>query len=291
MKTRLIIDSCSDLSQEYYKEHREYLELIGMPVEIKSIEFLDEFGKNYSNDTFFKELRNGEMPITAQINTYRFEKRFKEIIYNKENIIYISFSSGLSGTYQNAVMAKKNIEKEHPNAKIEIIDSKSASIGEGLLVMKAVELLKNGATFDDTVEYINENKMNIQHWFAVDDLMYLKKGGRISGTKAAVGTMLNVKPILTVDADGKLGAHTNVRGRKKSIAYLAQKVQYDWNICIDRQVIVGHGQCIEEAMKLKNQIEKTCPDSKVWITELSATIASHVGPNMLAVTFLGGKRS
>lgn len=290
MKTRLIIDSCSDLSQEYYKEHQEHLELIGMPVEIKSIEFLDEFGKNYPNDTFFDDLRNGEFPTTAQINTYRFEKKFEESLEAGENIIYLGFSSGLSGTCQNAFMAKQNIMKKNPNAKIEIIDTKAASIGEGLLVRKAVGLIEHGVSFEKIIEWMDKNKMCAQHWFAVDDLMYLKKGGRISGTKAAVGTMLNVKPILTVDSDGKLVAHSNVRGRKKSIMFLAQKTAEQCMFNDSSEIIVGHGQCLEEAKKLKTHIEKLCPNTNVWITELSATIASHVGPNMLAVAFLGETR-
>jgi DegV family protein with EDD domain len=290
MKTRLVIDSCSDLSQKYYKEHRKHLELIGMPVEIKSIEFLDEFGKNYSNDTFFDDLRNGEFPNTAQINTYRFEKKFEELLEDGENVIYLGFSSGLSGTCQNAFMAKQNIMEKNPNAKIEIVDTKAASIGEGLLVREAVRLIECGASFEEIIEWMNKNKMCAQHWFAVDDLMYLKKGGRISGTKAAVGTMLNVKPILTVDSEGKLGAHSNVRGRKKSIMFLAQKAGEQWILNDSSEIIVGHGQCLEEAEKLKAHIEKLCPDANIWITELSATIASHVGPNMLAVAFFGERR-
>ncbi|WP_139904990.1 DegV family protein [Clostridium thermarum] len=290
MNTIIITDSTCDLTLEYVQENADMLDIIGMPVNIEGYEYFDDFGKTLSHDEFYSKLRLGIMPSTAQINTFRFSEIFKKHYQKGKSIIYIGFTSGMSGTFNNAVMAAEELIKEHPDADITVIDTLSASIGQGVLVVEAVDMLRNGKSKEEIVRWVEDNKLKSNHWFAVDDLNFLKKGGRISAATAVVGTALNIKPILTVDNSGKLVSYTNVRGRKKSIRFLAEKFHEHIRNCSVTTVIIGHGDCLEDAYMLKEYILEECMPKKLIVSQLSATIASHVGPNMIAVAFVGDDR-
>jgi DegV family protein with EDD domain len=288
--TIILTDSGCDLPLEYVEQNKDILDVLGMPVNIDGYEYYDDFGKTFSHDDFYSKLRSGILPSTAQINLYRFTEKFTKHYENGTSIIYLGLCSGLSGTYNNAVLAREEFLQEHPNADITVIDPVSASIGQGLLIVYAVNMVRKGKSKEDIVNWIEENKMNIQHWFGVDDLHYLKKGGRISATTAVLGTALNVKPILIVNHEGKLTTYTNVRGRKKSIKFLSQKFNEHMTHPENTLVIIGHGNCPDDAEKLKEFILDQCTPKQIIVSELSATIASHVGPNMIAITFLGDIR-
>lgn len=182
------------------------------------------------------------------------------------------------------------MKEKYPDADIRVIDSMSASIGQGLLTLKAVEMSQEGDNADKIVKWLESYKMTTNHWFAVDDLNYLKQGGRITSKEAAIGSLLKVKPILIVNLDGVLKPYTRVKGRKKSIVFLVDKFKEHYQSQNFDKVIIGHGHVIDDAMILKNRLLEHLNENKIVVSELSATIASHVGPGMLALSFMGKER-
>lgn len=291
MKTIILVDSCCDLPTTYIKDNKAYIDVIGMPVAIGNKEYFDDLGQTFSHDDLYTILRSGLKPSTSQINSYRFLEKYKRHIKNGYKIIYIGLSKEMSATNRNAFKAIKMLKKECPEACVRVLESTSASLGQGLLALKAVELIKAGKTTDEVYKWLRDHQNQVQHWFAVDDLNHLRKGGRINGSQAIVGSLLNVKPILTVDTTGILKPFVKVKGRKKSLQYLIDKFVELYQADLFDQVILGHGDAYEEALFLKATLSKAVPDVKVMITELSATIAAHVGPGMLAIGFMGTPRN
>lgn len=290
MGTIILTDSCCDLTLEYIEQNSDVLDFLGMPVNIDGYEYLDDFGKTLPHSEFYSKLKSGIMPSTAQINSYRFYEKYKKHCGNGDSVLYLGFSSNMSGTYYNALTARNEFIEHNPGADITVIDTLSASIGLGILVVNAVSMLRQGRSKEFIADWLEKNKMNTNHWFAVDDLIYLRKGGRVSTTTALVGSALNIKPILTVDRDGKLGNYTNLRGRKKSIRFLADKVKQHILNMEDTTIIIGHGDCLDDARLLEGYILEQVSPKQIILSELSATIASHVGPNMIAAAFIGDIR-
>lgn len=290
MSTYLIVDSCCDLPLDYIEKHRDVLEVIGMPVNIQGYEYYDDLGKTLTHDELYKKLREGVMPSTAQINSYRFAEIFEKHLEKHQTVLYIGFSSGMSGTLESAIQSVTIVKEKYPQADIRVMDTLAASIGLGILTMKAVDMLKSGRTADEIMAWFEEHKMSTNHWFAVDDLNYLKNGGRISSAEAAVGTLLNVKPILIVNHEGMLKPYTKVKGRKKSMRFLMSKFKEHYNNNEYEKVIIGHGHAFDDAIKIKELLLEYVSEDQIMITELSATIASHVGPGMLAISFMGNTR-
>lgn len=290
MNAIILTDSCCDLTSTYVEDHQVYLDIIGMPVNLNGFEYFDDLGKTLSHQEFYRSLRSGIIPATSQINQFRFVEKFEAHYQQGHEVIYLGFSSGMSGTFNNALLAKEYVLEKHPDAKISVVDTLSASIGQGVLVMAAVEMLKNGASSEAIIQWVESHKMNSNHWFAVDDLHYLKKGGRISAVTATVGSALNVKPILTVDTQGKLTTYSNIRGRKKSIRYLYDRFKSNISDTVPEIVLIGHGNAPEDAELLKEHVLEEYAPKVLLVSELSATIASHVGPNMLAIAFIGSER-
>ncbi|GAB6107165.1 DegV family protein [Fusibacter bizertensis] len=290
MNIRIITDSCCDLPLEFVEANQDLLQVLGMPIQIQGREIIDDLGKTFDRSQFYSLLRQGIMPTTSQINTYRFEKAFTEAIDEGKEIVYLGFTSGMSGTFNSANIAKQIILEDEAHATIELVDTLSASIGQGIIIVEALKLARAGKNAGEIAQWAEQIKLKTHHWFGVDDLNYLRNGGRISHVSALVGTMLNVKPTLGVDHDGRLKPYGNVRGRKKSIAQLASK--FNQHYCMDNisTIIVGHGDCKEDATLLANAIKAFDPKADILVSELSMTIASHVGPNMIAVAFIGDER-
>lgn len=290
MSTILLIDSSSDLPLTYIQKNNKLVDIIGMPIKIEDNEFIDDFGKSYSHKNYFDKLREGKMPSTGLINVYRFTEKFIEHCKRGNKIIYLGFSANLSGTFNNAILAKEEVIEEYPDADITLIDTAAASIGEGVLAIHAINMIKKGKANEAIIKWIEDNKFKTNHWFAVDDLHFLRNGGRISATSATVGTLLNVKPILTVDRSGKLKSYSNIRGRKKAIKFLINKFKQHAINYEETSLIIGHGDCEEDALKIQEMINEEFKLKEIIISQLSATIASHVGPNMIALAFIGEER-
>ena len=288
MKPIIITDSNCDLTAEYLKENN--IPVIPFYFNLKGQDYADDFGKSISYKEFYDELRNGEMPTTAQITPFIFEEYFRKYISEGYSIVYIGFSSALSGSYNNSVLAKSKILEEEPNADITVIDTKSATIGQGLLVFYACEMLKQGKSKEDIVNWIEDNKLKVNIYFTVDSLDHLKRGGRLSATSAAFGTLLDIKPILIVDNEGKLVPIKKVRGRKKAIRELLGELENKIINPEEQTIYITHGDCIEDAIYLRDLLMREIKVKNVVINYLGPIIGTHTGPGLICIAFVGKGR-
>ena len=288
MEYVLLIDSCSDLPREYVEENN--IPFIGYNCNLGGKDYIDDFGKTLAYKDFYNIVRGGDMPTTAQVNVYRYAEEFKKYLKDGKGIVYICFSSALSGSYNSALMAKEMLSEEVPNADITVIDSRSASLGEGLLVHYAFELYKQGYSKEDLVNWIEENKLKINHWFTVDDLNHLKRGGRVSSFGAAVGTILSIKPVLHVDNEGRLIPVTKVKGRKQSLRMLVDKFR-EMAVNPEEQVVfISHGDSLEDAKYVEKLILEEFKVKKILINNIGPVIGTHSGPGTIALFFMGNNR-
>lgn len=291
MAIKFVTCSSSDIPLAYAKAHEDCLKVMPVYATIEGQARPDDLGETYDVKEFYAVLRNGIRSTTSQITPGMFEEVFSAACAAGDEVVYVGFSSKLSSTHNSSILAANRVREEIPGAKIYITDTKCASIGLGLLVMDCIKQAKNGKSAEEIVAYIENYKYKYNHWFGVDSLKFLKDGGRISPAVALIGTTLNIKPTLIVDREGAIVPAGKTRGRKKSIAELANKVNtlYDREICSD--IIVGHGDSEEDAEELVRQIKEFLPDANVIVEVLKMTIASHVGPGTLAAGFVGKDRS
>ena len=288
MDTVLLIDSCTDLPRSYVEKNK--IPFVSLTCNFKGEEYKDDFGKTLSYKEFYTAVRNGEMPSTSQVNVYAYTEFFKKCAEEGKAVVYLGFSSTLSGSVSSAYLARDMVCEENNNADITVIDSKSASLGEGLLAYHANEMLKAEASKDEIVSWLETNKLRMNHWFTVDDLGHLKRGGRLSGTAALVGSLLDIKPILKVDDEGKLIPSSKVKGRKKSIKTLFEMLKENIEFPEEQVIAISHGDCIEDAEYLKGMIQKDYKVKDIIINEVGPVIGSHSGPGTLALFFLGVSR-
>lgn len=239
---------------------------------------------------FYDGLRAGEVATTSAINPTGWEEKIEPILAAGQDALVITFSSGLSTTYQSAVIAADELKEKYPERNIRVVDSLCASLGQGLLVWYACQKRDAGMSLDELTAWLEENKFNLCHWFTVDDLMYLKRGGRVSAATALVGTMLQIKPVLHVDNEGHLINVAKARGRKASIEALAKKVAELGLAGKNDTVFISHGDCIEDAKLLETILKEKFGVKEVIIGYVGAVIGSHSGPGTLALFFLGAKR-
>lgn len=288
MKVRLITDSACDLSIDYVQENN--IEVVPLTVNINGEFIPDDLGQTLKHEDFYRMLKEGATPSTAQVNVGDFLEVFKKYIEQGEAIIYIGLSSGLSGTYNSATVAKQMILEENPNAIIHVIDSLSVSVGEGSLVYNACEMIKNGSSIEEIVNFVEENKRRVIHAIVVDDLNHLKRGGRISGTVATVGTLLGIKPTLKIDEEGKVVPGEKLKGRKKAVKYLLQEL-IEKGIKLEEQVVfICHANCLEDAEELRKNILSQVKVKDVLINKIGPLVGAHGGPGTLAVVFMANRR-
>ena len=275
-----------DLPQSVIEEYE--LEVIPMNVRVGEQDYLyhpDE--QELSCKTFYEKLRAGEESVTSQITPTVFQEVFGKFLKEGKDILYIAFSSGLSGTYNSARLMAEELLEKYPERKIVCIDSLCASVGEGLLVYLAGKLRKEGKNFEEVVDFVTENRTKVCHWFTVDDLIHLKRGGRLSGFEAAVGTALKIKPVLSVDKEGKLTVVAKVRGVKKGMEYLKDRLINDGIDGKNQTVFVGHADAPEVAKQLKEQLLSEGLVKDAIITNIGPIIGTHVGSGMFALVFIG----
>ena len=247
-------------------------------------------GGEMTEPEFYAKLRGGKMSTTAQINVEEFINQFTTLLQAGKDILYLAFSSGLSGTYQSAVVAKKELEGKFPDRRIEVFDTLCASMGEGLLVYHAAMHKKNGESLDEVLNWLKKNVLNLCHWFTVDDLNHLKRGGRVSAATALVGTALGIKPVLHVDNEGHLINVSKTRGRRASLDALVQHMA-DTAIDPENQtVFISHGDCLEDAKYVERQIREKLGTKKFYINFIGPVIGAHSGPGTVALFFLGSRR-
>ncbi len=239
---------------------------------------------------FYSKLREGSVSVTTQINADEFKEFFKPVLDEGKDVIYVAFSSALSGSYQSAIIARKELMQEYPDRKIVVVDSLCASMGQGLLLHYAVEQKRNGLDIETLGVWIDNNKLRLCHLFTVNDLMFLKRGGRLSSASAIIGTILSIKPILHVDNEGRLVPISKVRGRNQALEGIVSKMKETIENPKDQIIFISHGDCLEDAEYTAKLIKSKLGVKKVVCEYVSPVVGSHSGPGTIAVFFLGSKR-
>ena len=281
-------DTTTELPEDYIKKH---------DLGIMSLTYTLE-GTTYSKDNpldvklFYEKMRNGSMPTTSQVNPENAKNIFLPYLKDGYDILHIAFSSGLSGSYNSTRIAAEELSEEFPDRKITIIDSLAASLGEGLLVHKAVMLKEQGADLDTVADWVEQNKLHIVHNFTVDDLFHLHRGGRVSKATAILGTMINVKPILHVDDEGHLIALSKVRGRKKSLQALVDSMEKQMGAYRSQNdiVFISHGDSLADAQYVADLVKQRFGIESFLINYVGPTIGAHSGPGTIALFYMGDYR-
>lgn len=285
---QITTDNMGDLPKEYIEEHH---------IPMMSLTYMLD-GKTYSAENslpyqeFYKKMREGCMPTTSQVNPAEAKEKLAEFLQISRNLIHIAFSGGLSGTSNSVRLAAQELMEEQPDCRITVVDSLAASLGEGLLVHKALEQQEAGLTYDEMVKWLEENKQHVCHYFTVDDLFHLYRGGRVSKAAAVLGTMIHLKPVLHVDSEGHLIPIAKVRGRKKSLTALVDDMEKQMGSFRDKNdiVFISHGDCYEDALNVQEQVRRRFGIQKFLIAPVGPTIGAHSGPGTLALFFMGDAR-
>lgn len=284
----IVSDATLDLPVHIIEQYD--IRVIPMGVEIDNVEYShypDE--RELSIEAFYSKIKAGAVSHTTQITPAAFTEYLTRILEEGLDILYIAFSSGLSGTYSCAQLVIESLREEFPERKIYGIDSLCASIGEGLLVYHAALKKQEGLSIDELRTWVEENKTSARHWFTVKDLYYLKRGGRISSIEAFVGTALKIRPVLSTDDQGKLVVLSKIRGSRAELDYMVNKMETEGIRLEEQTVFVGHGDDIEQAQALEKLIRGRNLVKDVVITKIGPIIGTHTGPGMLALVYMGTK--
>ena len=285
----MMTDSCCDLSAELAAE----LELEVLPLR------LELEGRSYRNlldggeigfQEFYAKVRSGAMPVTSAVNVGEFDAAMRPILEAGKDILCLCFSSALSTTYQSAVIAGRELEEDFPERKVRVVDSLCASMGQGLFVWLCAQEKKKGKTLEEVLDFAEGAKGNICHWFTVDDLNHLKRGGRVSAAAALFGTMLSVKPVLHVDKEGRLIPMEKCRGRKASLLALVDHME---KTAVDPErypVFISHGDCREDAEFVAEEVRRRLGVREVYIHYVGPVIGSHTGAGGMTLFFVGRER-
>ena len=239
---------------------------------------------------FYTMMRNKEEITTSQISSDTCTKPFESLLQDGKDVLYIGFSSALSGTYQVGYLALEELKKKYPERKIYAVDTLGASLGEGLLVYHAANLREAGESIEAVNGWLLENRLHLCHWFTVDDLFFLQRGGRVSGTVAIFGTLLNVKPVMHMDNEGRLIFVTKVRGRKRSLDALVERLDQTAINPSEQSIFITHGDCLEDAQYVAKKIEEKYHPKEIVINWVDPVIGAHSGPGTVALFFLGTER-
>jgi len=257
-----------------------------MPYSIDGEEKNYDLGENTDFVDFYNRLQAGASVTTSTRSPYDVEMFFREQLKKGTDILYLGFSSQLSAHYSICEGTKATLQKEFPNQRVVMIDTMRISMPMGLIVMEAVEMKHNGKSMDEIIEWVQINKLRGQGWFTVDDLMYLKRGGRISGTAAMIGTMMEVKPVLTLDDLGRIVVQEKIKGRKKVVRFLETMVEQNIGDVEQSNVCILHANKMEAAKELEEKLKAFGNFKRLWIQDVGPVIGAHTGPGVLAVTFI-----
>ena len=286
MSYRIVTDTCCDFPQHMYEE-------LDLSVVSLRVNFQGQTVSSYSEEwlkNMFDGLRAGEVATTSAANPADWQSVIEPCLRSGEDALVLAFSSGLSTTYQSAVIAANELMEQYPQRKILVVDTLAASLGQGLLLWYACQKRDEGMSLEELHAWVEREKFHLCHWFTVDDLMYLKRGGRVNAATAIVGTMLQIKPVLHVDDEGHLINVAKTRGRKASIEALAKKVgELGEGFCNDT-VFISHGDCREDAEILASILKEQYGVKEVYISYVGAVIGSHAGPGTIALFFMGKHR-
>ncbi|NLF35217.1 MAG: DegV family protein [Clostridiales bacterium] len=285
----IFTDSSADLTAQMAED----LDLTVLPL---SFTMKDQTYHNYPDnrelpsDVFYQKLRDGEMATTSAVNVGDFTQALDPILAEGKDVLILAFSSGLSATYQSSVVAVEEMREKYPDRKIFTVDTLCASLGQGLLVYLAVKEKEKGRTIEEVRDWAEATKLRVCHWFTVDDLHFLKRGGRISAATAIVGSMLSIKPVLHVDDEGHLVSVSKARGRGAALKALVDRMEELAVEKGDQAVFLSHGDCPEDAQKVVDDVKARFGVRHVFVNNVGPVIGAHAGPGTMALFFLGKNR-
>lgn len=283
----IFTDSACDISPETLKEWGVYYRPLYLHFEGENTLYSND---EISSEDFYKRMREGGVAKTSAVNAEDFSEGFEQILKEGKDILYVGFSSGLSTTFNSARIAAGDLKEKYPERKILLVDTLAASAGEGLIVYLTAKKKAEGATIEEAFAYAEELKWNTSIWFTVDDLVYLKRGGRVSAAAAFFGNMLGIKPVLHMDTEGHLVPVIKVRGRKTAVDTLAKKYEELATDTKNNTIFISHAECEADALRLKSIFEEKYGASVEVITGIGPVIGAHAGPGTLALFFVGKER-
>ncbi|MDT2705980.1 MULTISPECIES: DegV family protein [Enterococcus] len=286
---QIVTDSCCDIPFQFLDEAG--IAFLPMLVEINGKEYQDDLGKTFDVEFFYKALKDKQMPTTSQINVGRYLEFFEPYAKKDIPVIYLSFSSGMSGSYYSALQAVEVLKEDYPNAKVAVVDTLAASLGQGLLVLGAKKQQDAGKNFEEVIAWVDEQKMLLQSWVTVDDLKHLERGGRISKSEATLGGLLKVKPIIHVDKNGKLQNVDKVRGRNKSLQKIIDETLAHLTSREDQIVYIAYSGDVAAAETVLAGIVEEVAIEDIACLPLGPTISAHTGLGCVAIFTFGKNRS
>lgn len=290
MSFKIVSDSCANLTDEIIDKFD--LTILPLTFMVDGKQHTSYKKREKSNlPKFYKMMREGKVVTTSLPNLVDSKKEIEKILEGGEDVLLIAFSSGLSGTYTAIDLICKELASKYEDRKIMTVDTLAAAAGQGMLVWMAAEMRDDGESIETVHKWLEDNKLHLAHWFTVDDLHFLERGGRVSKTAAFAGTVLNIKPVLHVDDEGHLIPMEKVRGRKKSIDALVTHMQETMVEPYDYKVLISHGDCLEDAETLAKRVKEKTGVSDIHINCLDPVIGAHSGPSTLALFYLATSRN
>ncbi|MBM7562827.1 DegV family protein [Fusibacter tunisiensis] len=289
-----VLSCCStaDMSYDYFKERN--IPYVCFHYVLDGKVYKDDLGQTISFKEFYSRIAAGAMPTTSQVNVGQFMDYFEPFLENGNDILHISLSSGLSGEYNSALIAKAELESKYPDRKILVVDSLGASSGYGMLTDLAADMRDNGSSIEEVYQALEDSKLRIHHWFFSTDLTHFKRGGRISGSSAAIGSLLNICPLLNMSYDGKLVPRKKIRGKSKVIREIVNMmaIHAEDGLNYSGKCFISHSECYDDARKVADLIEEkfSSLNGRVVINSVGTVIGSHTGPGTVALYFLGDTR-
>ena len=291
---KFILTCCStaDMPKDYFPARQ--IPVVCFHYTMDGVTYLDDFGESIPYDEFYDRIAKGSAPITSQVNVDEYCDFFEPVLKKGMDVLHLSLSSGISGTYNSACVARDELQEKYPDRKIIVLDSLAASSGYGMLVDMAADLRDRGESIEDAARWVEENKLRIHHWFFSTDLTSFKRGGRISATAAMLGTVLNICPLMNVDNTGHLIPRQKIRTKKKAIqeAVRMMELYADNGSSYDGKCFISYSACLEDAREVASLIEEKFPAlrQKIRLNSIGAVIGSHTGPGTVALFFFGKKR-
>lgn len=292
--SKYILSCCStaDLTKEHFQKRG--ISYVCFHYEMDGREYMDDLGQSMGFEDFYHAMAAGAETKTSQVNAEEFTAYFEPFLRDGYDILHVSLSSALSGVINSANIAKAGLEEKYPDRKIYIVDSLGASSGYGLIMDTLADMRDNGMPLDEVYAWVNANRLRMHHWFFSTDLSFYIKGGRISKTSGAIGTLLNICPLLNMDNQGRLIPRAKLRGKKKVIHAIVEKMKEnaDNGTAYSGKCYISHSGCLEDAKEVARLVEAAFPDlnGKVEIYYVGTTIGSHTGPGTVALFFWGGER-
>lgn len=288
MEYVITTDTTCDMPEKFLAENK--IGILALSYTLDDVTYSGLGDDKLAPKDFYAKLRAGSMPITAQANPDQAAALFEDYLKEGISVLHLAFSSALSGSYQSTVIAADDLNGKYGDARVVTIDSRCASMGEGLFLYYAVQLKKEGKSFDEAAEWLESHKLNVCHNFTVDDLFHLHRGGRVSRTAAVFGSMLGVKPVLHVDNEGRLIPIQKIRGRKQSLLMLVDNMEKCMGDMKNNIVFISHGDCMDDAEFVAAEVRKRFGIKDIWIDYIGPVIGTHAGAGTVALFFLGEHR-